>query len=120
VSTYKRKRPQKASRDQRAPKAARLRAEGKSLREIAAETGVSHQTVRNDLTWWDECQEAAPPNVIALSSRASKTGVKNDPRTGQDLTPGFDARRTTGDVIGLTVREERIARLVTFLIGEGA
>lgn len=34
-------------------RAARLRAEGKSLREIAAIQEVSHETVRRDLAAWD-------------------------------------------------------------------
>lgn len=116
MRTYTRKRAKPwADKDKRMNLAVRLRAEGRSLREIAAELRVSHQTVANDLARWDERQQAVPSNVVALSRKASRTAVKNDPAAGQDLTPGLDTPPTTGDVLGLTVSEERIARAVACL-----
>lgn len=80
---YKRKRPaQWRDKDKRMLAAVRLRADGKSLREIAKELAVSYQTVANDLARW----ERERPNVILLSNPA----VKSYPPPGQDLTPEFD------------------------------
>ena len=47
MRTYKRKRW--GSKDRRREAAVRLRAEGLSLREVAARLKVSHETVRRDL-----------------------------------------------------------------------
>lgn len=122
MRTYKRKGPRQWSdKDKRMNLAVRMRAEGKSLREIAVELAVSHQTVSNDLARWDERQaKAVPSNVIALSTKTSNSTVKNDPQAGRDLTPGFDAPTTTGEALGLTPGEERIARAVAFLTERGA
>jgi transposase len=68
------------ARDKRMAEAVRLRTEGKSLREIAAELGVSYQTVSNDLARWER---ERPANVIPLS----KSGVHNSPPRGQKETP---------------------------------
>jgi|SRR5579872_4702490 len=122
MRTYQRKRPKRwTDKDRRMAQAAGLRAEGRSLRQIAAELSVSHQTVSNDLARWDARQaEAAPANVVPLSRKASRTAVKNDPAAGHDVTPGFDTPRTTGDAMGLSVSEERIARAVAYLTSRGA
>lgn len=50
MRTYKRKAPRYARG--RMLRAARLRGEGKSLRQIGAEIGVSYETVRRDLAAW--------------------------------------------------------------------
>jgi DNA-binding CsgD family transcriptional regulator len=63
------------ARDKRMADAARLRAEGKSLREIGRELGVSYQTVSNDLARWDAHLAATPANVISLSRKVSKSGA---------------------------------------------
>ena len=52
MRNYKPKRP-KSPRDARMNRAARLRAGGNSLRQIAAEQDVSYETVRRDLARWD-------------------------------------------------------------------
>jgi IS30 family transposase len=52
-----------------------LHAEGKSLRAIAREVGVSHQTVANDL------RDAA---------KLSNLAVKKRPRRGPEFDTGFD------------------------------
>lgn len=58
------------ARDKRMAAAVQLRTEGKSLRQIAGELGVSYQTVSNDLARWDAQH---PVNVIPLR-KASKSG----------------------------------------------
>jgi transposase len=60
------------ARDKRMAEAARLRTEGKSLRQAAAELGVSYQTVSNDLARWDA--RRMPANVVPLSRKSSKSG----------------------------------------------
>ncbi len=55
------------ARDKRMAAAVRLRAGGQSLRQIARELAVSHQTVKNDLARWDA---ARPANVVPLSRKA--------------------------------------------------
>lgn len=70
MSTYKRKRW--GSKDRRREAAMRLRAEGLSLRDIAARLKVSHQTVANDLA-------------------ASNCSVKNFPLQGRNLTADLTA-----------------------------
>lgn len=62
------------ARDRRMARAAELRAEGKSLRQIAAQLGVSHQTVSNDLARWDAQHPVVPSNVVSLQRKSSKTG----------------------------------------------
>lgn len=93
---YKRKRPSGwADKDQRMILAARLRDEGKSLRQAARVLGVTYETVRRDLARWDA---AAHGNVIELSQRR----VTTRPARGRDVTPGCDTPRTTGEAMGLT------------------
>ena len=68
--------------------AARLRAEGLSLRQIAERLGVSHDTAWRDLARWAESR-----------SNVSDLPVRNTPPRGQFLTPGSD--RTEPNVIPL-------------------
>jgi transposase len=100
----------------RAERAARLRAEGKSLREIGAELRISPATAMRDLRRWDESRAALPANVFQLrvSSHPLEAEMKQADETGDETA------RTTGEVLGLTVREERIARAVAYLTGRGA
>ena len=86
--TYRRRveRRRVPARDKRMAKAAQLRAEGKSLREIAGDLAVSHQTVSNDLARWDAQQPQLPVNVVPLR-KVSKSGVGNSPPRGQKDTP---------------------------------
>jgi transposase len=74
-----------SARDNRMNAAVRLRAQGMSLRNIAAELGVSHQTVSNDIARW----QAEHPNVVQLS----RSGVTNSPPRGQDDAPEIDTRQ---------------------------
>lgn len=74
---YKRKRP--VSRRGRMAWAARLRAEGMPLRQIAAELGVSHQTIAND------------PAHLAAEAQVSKLPVKKAPPGGEFLTAEVDS-----------------------------
>ncbi len=84
MRNYKRKGPRPwRDKDKRMAAAVRMRAEGKSLRQIGEELTVSYQTVANDLARW----RRERPNVVQLS----KTPVKSHPVTGQDLTPEFDS-----------------------------
>jgi hypothetical protein len=61
-------------------RAARLRGEGKSLREIGAEIGVSYQTVLRDLRKWD-----------AEQAQVSHLPVSKLPPGGGNVTPGCDS-----------------------------
>ena len=84
MRNYKRKGPRPwRDKDKRMTAAVRLRDESKSLREIAKELAVSHQTVANDLARWD--REHA--NVIPLS----KPTVKTDPVRGEIRHPDLTA-----------------------------
>jgi transposase len=79
MRTYK---PRSTYRLGRMRRAAGLRAQGKSLREIARILHVHHDTVWRDLRRWDE-EEA---NVTRLSDRLSEKtppGV-NNPTAGSD------------------------------------
>jgi len=67
-------------------RAADMRGEGKSLREIARALGCSHQTVANDL------------GRLAAEARVSKLPVKKKPPRGGILTRRFDG---ASDVIPL-------------------
>jgi hypothetical protein len=80
--TYKPVRP-KAPREARMRRAARLRDEGKSLREIAAIQEVSHETVRRDLAAWDE--KNAPAATV------SHLPVTKTPPRGGNVTPECDS-----------------------------
>lgn len=84
--TYKPKRT-KLTRQARMGRAARLRAEGKSLRQIAAIQEVSHETVRRDLAAWD--LQNAP------SATVSHFPVTKTPPGGGNVTPGCDSEAAT-------------------------
>ena len=78
--------------DRRMAVAVRLRAEGLSLRQIAARQYVHHQTVARDLARWETEHHRMPLSIIRLSL----PGVANVPPRGKDATPGCD---TGADVI---------------------
>jgi hypothetical protein len=80
MRTYKPKKA-KATRSARMRHAARLRGEGLSLRQIAAQQGVSHDTVWRDLAAWD-----------AQHARVSDLPVRKTPPGGGNLTPRSDSR----------------------------
>lgn len=69
----------------RRARAAELRAAGLSLRQIAAELRVSHQTVANDLARHDR-----DANVLPLSTSAVNYGA----RSGRKLTGEVDSEAT--------------------------
>jgi hypothetical protein len=96
VRHYKRK-PGRVNPDKRMARAAELRAEGLSLRQIAERLACSYQTVANDIARWERDHE----NVVQLSNPA----VKNSPRGGVNLTPDFDS--ADPNVISLTDRRKR-------------
>ena len=100
-----------SDKDNRMRLAARLRAEGKSLREIGAELGISAPTAMRDLRRWDEARAALPANVFQLpvSSHPSGGEMKRPDETPRE-TPS-----TTGEALGLSVKEEMIARAVALL-----
>lgn len=65
VRHYKRKRPRQwRDKDKRMAAAVRLRAAGKSTREIGEALAVSHQTVMRDLARWDAQQSETVQNVV--------------------------------------------------------
>lgn len=74
------------ARDKRMAEAARRRADGKSLRQIAGELGVSYQTVSNDLARWDALHPPTDANVVPFR-KLSKSGVGNLPPGGQNDAP---------------------------------
>ncbi len=83
VRKYKRKRPRPwRNKDKRMALAARMRAEGKSLREIGKLLVVHWETVRRDLARWDAQQGDMPANVISLSQKLSHSTVATDPPRG--------------------------------------
>jgi len=73
-----------AARDKRMLEAVRLRTAGKSLRQSAADLGVSHQTIANDLARWDAAHSAPPANVIRLSRKPSKSGAGTGLQRGEN------------------------------------
>jgi predicted transcriptional regulator len=120
MRTYKRKRPRQwADKDKRMNLAVRLRAEGKSLRQIARELAVTEGTVRNDLKRWEAQQSAVPANVVPLR----KSSAQNSPSGGDITHPDYAADyapRTTGEALGLTAKEEAMARAVALLTNRRA
>lgn len=117
MRTYKRKGPRQWSdKDKRMNLAARMRAEGKSLREIGEALAVSAPTVMRDLRRYDELaaeKSAAFQNVFQLP-------VTSRPAGGDSKQPVETPGVTTGEALGLTPGEERIARAVAFLTERGA
>jgi hypothetical protein len=132
VRTYKRKRPRQwRDKDKRMVAAVRLRTQGLSLRQIAKELAVSEGTVRNDLARWEF---ERPANVVPL---VRKTTAQSCPGGGEITHPDYapvaslnDRRkdhldqpdgtpdaptRTTGEALGLTAKEEMMARAIASL-----
>lgn len=64
-------------------RAVRLRSEGKSLREIAAEQEVSYETVRRDLAEWDRRN--------AEAAKVSQLPVTKMPQGGNGMTAECDS-----------------------------
>jgi hypothetical protein len=88
MRTYKRKTWR--DRDRRMANAVRFRAEGMSLREIAARQSVNHQTVANDLARWERVRVQMPLEIIRLS----KPAVEKLPPRGEISTPEIDSGAT--------------------------
>jgi len=84
MRTYKRK--TLLDRDRRMAVAVRLRAEGLSLRQVAARLYVNHQTVANDLARWQRDRSSMPLKLVRLS----KPAVEKTPPGGTDSTPAVD------------------------------
>lgn len=115
---YKRKGPRQwRDKDKRMTLAVRMRAEGKSLREIGDALAVSYMTVARDLERWDR-QHSTVENVVSLSQKLSQRAVTTDPQAGQGVTPECDTR-TTGEALGLTVKEEAMTRAIASLVSSG-
>ena len=115
MRNYKRKRPRQwRDKDKRMALAARMHSEGKSLREIAKELAVSPQTVMRDLQRHDEKrreQADAFQNVFQLPvpSRPQRGNLEHLNGT-PDGTP-----KTSGEALGLTVKEEAMTRAIASL-----
>lgn len=109
VRTYKRKRPRQwKDKDKRMKLAVRMRAEGKSLREIAKELAVSPPTVMRDLRRHDE----AAAKKIAAFQNVFQLPVTSRPEGG-DLKQAHETPDvTTGEAMGLTVQQEAMARAI--------
>ncbi len=80
---YKPVRP-KSSRRARTGRAVRLRSDGMSLRQIAAEQGVSKDTVMRDLRAWDAAQAKVSHLPV---SKLPPGGGNETPRGGAGETP---------------------------------
>lgn len=96
VRTYKRK-PGHVNPAKRRARAAELRDEGLSLRQIAERLSCTHTTVRRDLAQWD----AANKNVVRLEHSAGTSlppGGGNVPAECSDADP---------NVISLSDRRKR-------------
>lgn len=84
VRSYKRKRPRQwRDKGKRMDAAIRLRAEGKSLREIGAELAVSEGTVRNDLKRWRQ----EHPNVVPLRKSSAQSCLAGGEIAQPDYAP---------------------------------
>jgi transposase len=68
-------------------RAADLRGEGLSLRQIAAKQGVSKDTVMRDLAAWDEQQEKV--SHLPVSKLPPRGGNETAPRGGNE-TPSAE------------------------------
>lgn len=111
MRTYKRKRPRQwRDKDKRMALAVRMRAEGKSTHQTAAELAVSHQTVMRDLARWDERQQVVQ-NVVQFPGPSRPARGNLDHADGPDSGPA----KTTGEALGLTAKEEAMARAVAML-----
>jgi len=83
-----------AQRDKRMAAAVQLRAQGLTLRQIAAELFVHHQTIANDLARWDR----TAANVARLPSNPlGESGVPGPAFRQADSTAGnvIELRRTS-------------------------
>jgi DNA invertase Pin-like site-specific DNA recombinase len=96
MRTYQRK-PGRVNPDRRMDRAAELRAQGLSLRQIAERLSCSHQTVVRDLARW----EAQRPNVVQLSH----SPVTFSPPGGQKVTPECDSEPT--NIVSINDRRKR-------------
>lgn len=85
VRHYKRK-PGRVNPDKRMARAAELRAEGLSLRQIAERLSCSYMTISRDLARWDRQHE----NVTPLSH----SPVTSLPHRGEFVTPECDSEPT--------------------------
>jgi len=112
VRQYKRKRPRQwRDKDRRMALAVRMRAEGKSTRQIGEELAVSHQTVMRDLARWDERQAAVVQNVVQFPGPSRPQQGNLDHPNGPDSGP----LKTTGEALGLTAKEEAMTRAIASL-----
>ena len=91
MRNYKRKHAsQWRDRDRRMTLAARMRGAGMSLREIARELAVGHQTVIRDLRRWDEIGGA---NVVHFSGPSRPAGGNLDHPDGPPESAVTELRR---------------------------
>lgn len=97
VRHYKRK-PGRVNPDRRMARAAELRAQGLSLRQIAERLSCDASTVLRDLRRW-ECEH---PNVTPL---VLQTTVESSPPRGEFATPVCNA--DDPNIISLSDRRKR-------------
>jgi hypothetical protein len=77
-------------KDRRMAVAARLTAEGLSLREVAARLTVSHMTVTRDLDRWDRERPSMPLAIIRLAQPAVTPACNKTAPRGQEVTAECD------------------------------
>lgn len=81
-------------KDKRMAAAVKLRAQGKSLREIGAALRVAEGTIRNDLKRWAERQSSMPSNVVPLRKSGAQSRPAGGEITQSDCAPiALNARR---------------------------
>jgi transposase len=91
MRNYKRK-PGRVNPDRRMARAAELRAEGLSQRQIAKRLSCDEKTIRNDLARWNRER----PNVALLRNPSAE----KPPRRGKNSAP--EIRSETGNVVPLS------------------
>lgn len=89
MRTYKPK-PKDRDPDRRMAITARLRAEGLSYRQIAAQQLCSYQTVARDLSRWALERDRMPLEIIRLSHPSPRAVTRNAPGA-IDVTPPRDS-----------------------------
>ncbi len=87
--------------------AVRMRGEGKSLREIATELAVDHHTIIRDLRRWEDRVSATGAKVVHFPGASRPAGGN----LHQPVAPPA----TTGEVLGLTAKEEAMTRAIASL-----
>lgn len=66
-------------RDKRMAVAVRMKAKGKTVREIADWQQVSHTTIENDLARWERVKGEMPAEILRLARPSGNKGWQAEP-----------------------------------------